>query len=264
MSPDTGPEFADFYSALRDSHDRLAAAVGSLSPEEVTAASYDDEWSIAQVLSHLGSGAEIFVLILNAGLAGEPSPDMEQFQAVWGRWNAKAPHDQVQDAVAADAEFLDRLEALTETERADWRMSLFGGEQQLSDVARMRLGEHALHTWDVVVMDDPDATVPDDVAALLLGGIDSLVARTGKPVDKPLRVHVSTQAPDRAFSLEAGPDGVRLAAADADPGDHDASLQLPAEAFTRLVYGRLDADHTPTVHSQGVDLDTLRAVFPGF
>jgi hypothetical protein len=32
----------------------------------------------------------------------------------------------------------------------------------------------------------------------------------------------------------------------------------------RLVYGRLDADHTPEVITDGIDLDRLRAVFPGF
>jgi hypothetical protein len=33
----------------------------------------------------------------------------------------------------------------------------------------------------------------------------------------------------------------------------------------RLVYGRLDAEHTPgSVKADGVDLDVLRSVFPGF
>lgn len=44
-----------------------------------------------------------------------------------------------------------------------------------------------------------------------------------------------------------------------------ATLRLPAEALIRLVYGRLDAHHTPpAVAADGVDLDTLRGVFPGF
>ena len=41
-------------------------------------------------------------------------------------------------------------------------------------------------------------------------------------------------------------------------------LSLPAEAFIRLVYGRLDPDHTPaSVDARGVDLDLLRRTFPG-
>jgi hypothetical protein len=38
---------------------------------------------------------------------------------------------------------------------------------------------------------------------------------------------------------------------------------LPAEAFVRLVYGRLDPDHTPPVETGGDELDALRKVFPG-
>lgn len=43
-----------------------------------------------------------------------------------------------------------------------------------------------------------------------------------------------------------------------------ATVELPAEAFIRLVYGRLDAARTPTVRTEGIELDDLRAVFPGF
>jgi uncharacterized protein (TIGR03083 family) len=265
MTPTTDtPSFEVLLAALHDSHDRLAQAVGGLNAEQVAVTSYADEWSIAQVLSHLGSGAEIFDLFLAAGLAGDPAPGMETFQAVWARWDAKAPEDQVRDAVAADAQFLDGLEALSEPERTGWRMELFGAEQDLTDIARLRLGEHALHTWDVAVALDGGVTVPEDVAELLVDRLDSLVARSGKPTDTPVRVHVSTHGPDRVFTLAAGPDGVRLSPAAADSADHDASLRLPAEAFTRLVYGRMDADHTPSVDTQGIDLDTLRAMFPGF
>jgi hypothetical protein len=38
---------------------------------------------------------------------------------------------------------------------------------------------------------------------------------------------------------------------------------LPAEALIRLVYGRLDPDHTPAVKGDPDVLDRLRRVFPG-
>jgi uncharacterized protein (TIGR03083 family) len=258
------PSFEVLLTALHDSHDRLAQVVSGLDGEQVTVTSYADEWSVAQVLSHLGSGAEIFDLFLSAGLAGDPPPDMERFQAVWATWDAKDPQDQVRDAVTADAAFLDRLDQLTEAERNSWRMSLFGSDQDLAGIARLRLGEHVVHTWDVAVTFDDGATVPPEAAALLVDGLDALVARAGKPVEPALRLHLVTIDPDRAFLLEAGADGVRLVPTAADPTGHHGSLRLPAEAFTRLVYGRMDPDHTPTVDSQGVDLDAVRAVFPGF
>ena len=98
-------------SVLGNSHARLAAVVEPLTAAEVAGPSYDDDWSIAQVLSHLGSGAEIFGLLLDAGLRGEDAPGMEQYQEIWARWNAKSPEDQARDGLAADAAFLDRLAA---------------------------------------------------------------------------------------------------------------------------------------------------------
>ena len=42
----------------------------------------------------------------------------------------------------------------------------------------------------------------------------------------------------------------------------EADVELPAEAFARLVYGRLDLHHTPPTQN-GEALDQLRQVFPG-
>jgi len=142
-------------------------------------------------------------------------------------------------------------------------MSLFGAEQKLRDVVGMRLGEHALHTWDVVVALDDSAAVDDEAVPLLVDRLDGLVERAGKPTDEPLTVQVSTHAPERSFRLEVGPDGARLSAAETTGADGGAALRLPAEAFVRLVYGRLDPEHTPAYEVEGVDLDTLRGVFPG-
>jgi hypothetical protein len=41
-------------------------------------------------------------------------------------------------------------------------------------------------------------------------------------------------------------------------------VELPAEALLRLVYGRLDPDHTPAQVIGAGTLDELREVFPGF
>ena len=40
-------------------------------------------------------------------------------------------------------------------------------------------------------------------------------------------------------------------------------MVLPAEALVRLVYGRLDPDHTPSFDGDEADLDELRRAFPG-
>jgi hypothetical protein len=126
----------------------------------------------------------------------------------------------------------------------------------------MRLGEHLLHTWDIAVALDPATTVPDAGAAMVLDNLPGLVARAGKAMPNPRAVHVLTR--HRNFVLEPTEDGVRLEPASAESVETSASLRLPAEALIRLVYGRLDAEHTPaSVEADGVDLADLRATFPG-
>jgi uncharacterized protein (TIGR03083 family) len=256
------PTLAEVEAALQRSHERLAAAVADLGPDQLTGPSYDAEWTVADVLSHLGSGAEISTLLLDAGVTGGEGPDFADFTAVWDDWNAKSPTQQAADSLAANATFLQRVSALDEDQRRSFSVEMFNGRQDLVGLARLRLGEHAVHTWDVLVEADPSAQVAPDATALLLPGLDDLVSRAGQRSEEPLRVAVHTLDPAAIFLLEADVDGPRLTAGTTD--STLATLELPAEAFLRLVYGRLDPAHTPAVEVDGVDLDALRAVFPGF
>lgn len=250
-------------SALRHSHDRLADVGRGLDPGQLRGPSYDAEWNVAQVFSHLGSGAEIFDLLMAASLAGDPMPGPAEFAPIWERWNAKSPDDQAADAMVVDEALVARFEGLTADEEAALHFSFAGMEVDADRLETMRLGEHALHSWDVLVAFDPAATVSADAVDLLIDGLGQLVARAGKPAGDRLLVDVRTTGPDRAFSLVID-DAVSLG----DPlgGAADGELELPAEAWLRLVYGRLDAEHTPAeVTVRGaVELDRLRQVFPGF
>jgi len=254
-----------WISALRNSHDRLRAAAGPLSPDQLEQRSYASEWSIAQVLSHLGSQAEIFGLFLDAGLAGTEPPGSEAFGPIWDRWNAKTPQDQAADALRDDQVTLERFEALDADQLDQLHLKLFGMELDATGLARLRVSEHAIHAWDVLVALDPAATVSADAVALLIDTLDQLAARSGKADGKQRKVRVSTTGPERQFILETG-EAVTLTPAD-DEGTPElgvSELRLPAEAFVRLLYGRMDEAHTPPAESAGVELDELRALFPGF
>jgi len=253
---ETSPE--PWIAALRNSHDRLLAVAGPLDLAELEQMSYDTEWTIAQVLSHLGSQAEIFDLIMDAGLTGQEPPGRDAFPPIWDVWNAKDPQAQARDALAADETALRRFESLDAGQRASLRLRAFGMELDLAGVSRMRLGEHAVHTWDVAVALDPDATVAPDAVALLIDTIGPLVARS-KPDGKQRRLHVVTSDPERHFILQTG-DAVSLTEGD---GSGLPELRLPAEAFLRLVYGRLDPAHTP-VAAESAEVAELRTLFPGF
>jgi len=57
--------------------------------------------------------------------------------------------------------------------------------------------------------------------------------------------------------------GTERAPVSAASDSTDADIELPAEAFIRLVYGRLDTAHTPPGVKEGTTLDQLRTLFPG-
>jgi uncharacterized protein (TIGR03083 family) len=256
---ETSPD--PWISALRHSHDRLQSLAGPLGADQLEQRSYASEWSIAQVLSHLGSQAEIFGLFLDAGLAGQDPPGREQFPLIWDVWNAKDAQAQAADGLSADEATLQRFESLDADQRARLRLKAFGMDLDTAGLARMRLSEHAIHTWDVAAALDAAATVAPDAVGLLIDTVGQLAARSAKPDGKQRRIRILTSDPERHFILETA-DAVSLTESDA--GEGLPELRLPAEAFVRLVYGRLGPSHTPPVETDGVDLDDLRHLFPGY
>jgi uncharacterized protein (TIGR03083 family) len=254
------PDTTAWISAIRSSHDRLTGLLSPLSDDEVQGPSYASEWSIADVASHLGSQAEIFELFLAAGLTGAPAPGGEAFQPIWDRWNALSPTEQVAQSIATNEAFVSRVEQIAPADAASFALSMFGMELDLAGFAAMRLGEHALHTWDVAVALDPTATVSADAVALLVDTIAPMAARSGKPQAGVEPIDIVTADPERHLVLTVQPE-VSIAEG-ADPAAD--VLHLPAEAFVRLVYGRLDPDHTPADVADETRLATARAVFPGF
>jgi uncharacterized protein (TIGR03083 family) len=261
MEPSPGP----WISALRHSHDRLRAGVEPLGLDQLRQRSYPSEWSIAQVLSHMGSQAEIFGMILTAGLAGQEPPGREQFPPIWDKWNAKDPQAQASDALRADQAILVRLESMNADEQERLHLELFGMDIDTTGFARMRLSEHAVHTWDVLVALDPSATLAPDAVALLIDMVGPVAARSGQPDGQQRKVRVSTTGPERRFILETGEAVALTPSDDESASDPDqAELRLPAEAFIRLIYGRMDEAHTPPTETTGVGLDELRRIFRGF
>jgi uncharacterized protein (TIGR03083 family) len=249
-----------WIAVLRSSHERLQALVEPLDLGQLEQPSYASKWSIAQVLSHLGSQAEIFGLWLDASLSGEEPPGRDAFGPIWDSWNARNPQAQASDALQADRVTLERMESLDADQLAGLHLQMFGMDLDAAGLARMRVGEHAVHTWDVAVALDPAATVAPDAVGLLVDTLGPFIGRAAKPDGVQRRLRVSTTGPERDFILATG-ESVTLTTADGEEGLPE--LRLPAEALIRLAYGRLDPAHTPPVQASGVDLDELRAIFPG-
>jgi uncharacterized protein (TIGR03083 family) len=254
-----------WIETLRRSHDRLTGLAKPLSPEELRAQSYCQDWSVAQVLSHLGSGAEISLMMLPGALGDAEPASRDAFPAVWDAWNAKSPDDQAADALAMDETQISTLEGLSDDQLARMQMDFIGMQLDAVGIVRLRLGEHALHTWDVAEYADPAATVSADAADLLIDNVPAFLApRLGKPLPEPFTVRITTTGPERDYLLTSA-DSVTMTDW---PADGDASVPrvtMPAEALLRLSYGRLDPAHTPaSVTGDPEVLDKLRAIFPGF
>ncbi|MFH8570266.1 maleylpyruvate isomerase family mycothiol-dependent enzyme [Streptomyces sp. NPDC017993] len=254
--------------ALRTGHEQLSSFVAQLPAHDLERVSAADEWTVAQVLSHLGSGAEISLATLEAALAGSGAPDGEFNEKVWARWDAMSPKEQAENFARANETLVRRYEGLDEATRAELTIDLGFLPEPLdvAAVAALRLGEFTYHTWDIQAAFDPAAVLaPGAVEHLFqpLGMLIGFLGTTGELGGRRVSLAVRTERPELSLGLELGEE-VTLTDAPADP---DGVLEIPAEAALRLVVGRLAPEHAPSgtrLTGGGVSLDELRRVFPGF
>jgi uncharacterized protein (TIGR03083 family) len=199
----------DQLDALRASVARLRRIVEPLDESALRASAYPTLWTVADVLSHVGSGGVIQQARLDAALEGRDLAD-DFAQPIWDEWNAKSPKAKAGDALAADRALLDRLDALTDDERARFRLSLGPIELDIAGFIGLRVNEHSLHTWDIEVGFDPKAVVPPEQAGAVVDSLGLIVRFAGKPTGVPRDVHVTTVEPAREFTLAIGESSVSL------------------------------------------------------
>lgn len=249
----------DKLPVLRTSVEHLHTVISSPEVLVPEASAYPTEWTIADTMSHIGSGAVISQRRFEDVVAGRDA-DPAFNQSVWDEWNAKTPSDQVRDALIADEALLLALENLPDDQRASFHFAMGPFELDFDGFVGMRLSEQALHTWDVEVAIDPTATLSSDVAGAILDGLGRIVGFTGKANGETKEVRVRTTDPSRDLTLKFTAESVSLVD---ESHDSDIDLEIPAEAFVRLVYGRLDAENSPTDITES-PLDDLTKAFPGF
>jgi uncharacterized protein (TIGR03083 family) len=250
----------DALDAIRSSAARLTALVRPLTDDGIVQPAYPREWTIADVLSHLGSGSVIAQRALTDTLSGATTPDAFN-QVVWDEWNAKSPRDKVDDGLSEIDAYAAHVAAVPDADRARFAVALGPFTLDWSGFLGMRLNEQLLHEWDVAVALDPSATLAADGTALIIDNLD-LIARVGaRPDGYSGTTVIATTDPERSLTLSINPQGVVLATVPSV----DPDLSMPAEAFIRLIYGRLDPEHTPaTVSGDLGALAQLRSIYPGF
>jgi uncharacterized protein (TIGR03083 family) len=251
---------SDAHTALRESTVRLRDLVEPLDAEQLRAPAYPTEWTIADVLSHLGSGATIFVRQVNDALSDTTTPS-DFSRSVWDDWDARSPEEQAAGVLSVDEALTARLDELSPEDVASVGIPMGPFTLTFDQYLGLRLNEHVLHTWDVEVVFNRDAVIPHEAIDAVLDNLGFIARFAAKPNGAEHSYVVRTSNPVKTYAITVTPDGVTT-----EDGDDDApaDVELPAEAFIRLVYGRLDADHTPSGIAGAEHLDELRGVFPGF
>ncbi|MGH3170302.1 MAG: maleylpyruvate isomerase family mycothiol-dependent enzyme [Trebonia sp.] len=260
-------------AALRSGYEDLAVLAVTLSDADLAAPSGASEWDVAQVLGHLGSGAEINQATITAAVAGKPNPGLDFARSVWARWDALGRRDLIDGFQSANEALIDLYESLDEHARENLRIEM-GFLPEPVDVAmagRLRLSEFTLHAWDVRVGFDKTATLSAEGTAQIAAGVGAMVGWLAKPdaVKEHSVIRVTTTEPDLDLALRlAGEITAGEITGEEITGDQitDGTLSLPAEAWVRLVTGRLGPGYTPAgiTATGAADLDLLRRVFPGF
>jgi uncharacterized protein (TIGR03083 family) len=253
-------------AALRTEHDGLGAVVPMLSDEQLSHPSGASEWTLAQVLSHLGSGAEIALAALRGALGAAEPPPADFNSGVWARWDAMQPGEQATGYLARDAELVAAFEALSPEQRDGVQVTLgFLPEPvSLATFAGLRLTEVAEHSWDVRVGLDPDAALSEESAELLLehlsGGLGFLPGFIGKAEAAPGPAVLSVGG--SRFGVHIS-DRVSVSDGVENP---TAELTGPLGAAALLISGRLTPAHTPAgvAVTGNLTLAELRQVFPGY
>lgn len=253
----------DSIGALRKAHEETAAIVDGLDDKQLAAQSGAAEWTVAQVLSHLGSASEI---ARNTLLAGKRDP--EEAQPTWDRWNAMTPREQASNFVEYERRLVDALEALDDEELSSKEIDVgfLPAPIDVGFFVGMRLSEVALHRWDVDVAFDGDATVRPYLLPYVLDRLPLFAGFFAKPLGKAGKVAIETSEPARHYLLELREDEAFLWEETTPPTGAATKVEMPAESLLRLTAGRLATERTPSsVTVQGeLSLDDIRKVFPGY
>jgi len=182
-------------------------------------------------------------------------------RSVWDDWDARTPEDQAAGVLTADDALVARVDELTPGDAAKISIPLGPFTLTFDQYLGLRLNEHVLHTWDVEVMFNADAVIPSEAVGPELDNLGFVARFAAKPSGAEGTYVVRTKDPVKSYVITLATDAVTTVESD---DDAPADVELPAEAFIRLLCGRLDADHTPSDVTGVEHLDALRAVFPGF
>ena len=207
-----------------------SSIVAPLSSAEIHGPSYCSEWNVGQVLSHLGSGAEIGLANLNAALAGEEAPTREYYQSVWARWDALDPDEMAKQSLVSDAAHVERFEGLDDEAldalRRDGRWAASSMPPVSSRCASTNT-PCTPGTWQrCATRERPCCPRPSSCSSIASGTASAAWRAVDKPKAAPTSPRSRIATSGFRSRRQARPRGGRAPS---------STLEIPTEALTRTV-----------------------------
>ncbi|MFF9673345.1 maleylpyruvate isomerase family mycothiol-dependent enzyme [Streptomyces eurythermus] len=234
-------EFPDLLRLIDERATAFSAAVASAPSLDAQVPTCPD-WTLFDLVRHLGEGRRKWAAIVAAGPADAPPP-----KSAWGASAVPREREALLDWWAASVRQL--LAALRESgpDRGCWTWwGTSQSPQTAGAAARHQLQEVALHTYDAQITAGAPRPLPDEVA---LDGVEEFLstccATTSAWPHEPAAVdYHATEG--RSWRLTLSADGARTARLPG-PGTApataaDASLRGTAGELVLVLYGRIPAD----------------------
>ncbi|MCK8677101.1 maleylpyruvate isomerase family mycothiol-dependent enzyme [Streptomyces lichenis] len=255
----TTPDFAELLRLIGERSTAFRAAVASAPDLDVPVPSCP-EWTLFELVRHLGSGDGFWAAIVGAGPAEAPPAE-----AVAARAAVAAPREREALVAWLEESTGQLLGALREAgpERGCW--TWWGASQSPRSsgaVARHRVQETAVHLYDVQLALGAPQPLPAEVA---LDGVEEFLttccATTSPWPHKPTAFDFHATAEGRSWRLTVDGDGAHAARLQAPDDTAGAAVHGTAGELVLYLYDRLPAESLRIEGDAGL-FDLLRAWEP--
>lgn len=253
---------AEIKAVEQQEFERFNRYLEQLDPGGWVEQSYCADWLVFQVVSHLGSGARIGRMRLQAWTDRRAPVSREDMQIVWEHFDSLRPNQMLAAYREAALDYLAEIAALPD-EVGTREVDAFAGKRPLWGYQLSRLWELTCHTWDVYVARDQRARLPVDAVSVLATELQYVSI----PVDQQRAAALAQEQVE--FRIFDSRIAYRLNLTGARPrlergGTANASIIVegPAEELVRLVSGRhFQPGTTPLVRAISGDIAAVRRAF---
>jgi uncharacterized protein (TIGR03083 family) len=230
--------YADIKAVELQEFERLNGYLRQLDPGGWVEQSYCSDWMVYQAVSHVGSGARIGKMRLDAWVNGAKALTREDQQAVWALFDSLGPTEMLSEYLKAAGEYL-VAERSVPDDAGVTEVEGYRGKQPLYAYQLGRLWELTSHSWDIYIARDRSARFCPEAVAVLAGYLDVLNfpidrQRAADFVERPVEFKLGGTSYSYVLDLSGDRPGLKSGS------DANAALvvEAPAEEILRLISGR--------------------------